>query len=910
MRSAAGDTGIFRWKGMMAESDVSLRRFAACALALACITPVITQWGYVGVQFSDGSTAYLMFMLLPVALAALLLGTLPGTAAGLLAGAALYLHSRLMPLDYYELIYVNPVTSVVATTLCGLALGALFSVALNDKGPGWRRALIMVLTCVVASCVFSGVCAFGFDWSAQAAAGGLTLEGVACQAAGDAVILAIVSLAGMVIVEKAGGRAQVAGLRDQFGARLLAVVLVGFAFVAMAAYGAVTAGELKDAREDMRSEASYLLGQVVRMSEYNGKVYEAFFEMEDGSPESLEKLGELTSEGLLSNILAGYYEERNGLIIVSLNGLVIGTDSHRMEIESVDELDEAVGDDVLAAADKSVRDGTLERVVYLAPSAFNDLVDLAAPGDSEGFSSILTPQVGYLVAMESDDYRVVVIRPSSMVFAARNDIAGWVTFASFALLVVVSLLMWRLLNRMVTRRIHAANAALARITDGDLDARVEPDGALEFVELSEGINHTVDALQGWIAEAETRMDAELATAKAIQESALPQVFPPFPDILKFDIYASMNAAKEVGGDFYDFFLVGDSDADAGRLGFVMADVSGKGVPAALFMMKAKTQIRDYLEAGMELGEAVENANRQLVDGNDAGMFVTAWVGVLDYASAHVDFVNAGHNPPLLWQSEGDGAEGSSRTGSWRWLTEKSGMPLGLFDGFPYEVHSLDCRPGDTFLLYTDGVTEAMSESGELYGEERLETLANENVALHPRELVQAVRAGVAEHAAGAEQSDDITILALEVGVPPEEKAVLTVPADTGEIDAVYGFIHAELDRRLCPVRVQNQLDVAVEEMFVNVCRYAYEGMAADADRTVRVTHAISADPPSITVEIIDGGMPFDPMAKPDATTADAYANVADVPVGGLGIFMAKKSVDEMRYERADGFNIVTLVKRW
>ena len=908
MGSETKNTGVFRWKGMMADSDAILRRFAACALALACVTPVITQWGYVGVQFADGTVAYLMFMLLPVALAALLLGTLPGVAAGFLGGAALYLHACLMPVDYYEIAYVNPVTSVVATTLSGLAFGVLFALALNHNGPLWRRALLLVLACLAASCVFSGVCALGYGWSASV--GEIALEGIAFQAVGDAIIWAIVSVAGMVVVEKAGGRANVAGLRDQFGARLLAVVLVGFAIVAMAAYGAVTAGELNDARNEMQDETSYLLGQVLRTAEYNGKVYEAFLEAGDGSSEPLEMLDELTSGGLLSSILSGYAEEKDGLIIVSLHGLVVGTDADRIAVESVDELDGAVGSDVLAAADRSVRNGTLERVVYLAPSAFNDLVDLAPSGGSDGFSSMLTPQVGYLVAVESDGYRVTAIRPSSMVFAARNDIAGWVTFASAVLLVFVSVLMWWLLNKMVTRRIHAANAALARITDGDLDARVEPEGALEFVELSDGINHTVDALQGWIAEAETRMDAELTTAKAIQESALPQVFPPYPDILKFDIYASMNAAKEVGGDFYDFFLIGDSNADAGRLGFVMADVSGKGVPAALFMMKAKTLIRDYLEEGTELGEAIENVNRQLVDGNDAGMFVTAWVGVLDYANGRVNFVNAGHNPPLLWQSEGDGQEGAVRAGSWRWLSALSGMPLGLFDGFPYEVYSVECMPGDTFLLYTDGVTEAMSVNDELYGEDRLEALANENIAAHPRELVQSVRAGVAEHAAGAEQSDDITILALEVGVPPEEKAVLAVPADIDELDRVYEFIHGELDRRLCPKRVQNQLDIAVEELFVNVCRYAYEGMPADVERTARVTYAISKEPPSITVEIIDGGVPFDPLAEPDASTADEFDSVDDAPIGGLGILMVKKSVNEMSYERTDGCNVVTLVKRW
>ena len=447
------------------------------------------------------------------------------------------------------------------------------------------------------------------------------------------------------------------------------------------------------------------------------------------------------------------------------------------------------------------------------------------------------------------------------------------------------------------QRIYETNTSLSRITSGDLDEVVNVRGTREFESLSNGINETVQALKGWISEAESRMDAELATAKEIQESALPRIFPPYPDILKFDVYAIMNPAREVGGDFYDFFLIGDDcDGEHGKLGFVIADVSGKGVPAALFMMKAKTQIRDYVESGMELGEAVENANRQLCDGNDAGMFVTAFVGVYDYANGHVDFVNAGHNPPLLWQET-----------DWRWLTEKSGLPLGLFEGLPYKAYSVDCKIGDQFLIYTDGVTEAMDVDGVLYGEEQLIKLARANYPLHPRELIECVRRDVARHSTGAIQSDDITILALEVGVPPEITASLIVPADVDELPRVNEFIHTELDRRLCPLRVQHQLDIAVEELFVNVAHYAYPDATQENPGTARISYTYSADPPSITVDIIDEGIPYNPLAKPDAVTPD---DIAEVPIGGLGILMAKRSVDEIRYERVDESNVVTIVKKW
>jgi sigma-B regulation protein RsbU (phosphoserine phosphatase) len=306
------------------------------------------------------------------------------------------------------------------------------------------------------------------------------------------------------------------------------------------------------------------------------------------------------------------------------------------------------------------------------------------------------------------------------------------------------------------------------------------------------------------------------------------------------------------------------------------------------MMRAKTQIRDYLESGMELGEAIENVNRKLCDGNDAGMFATAWIGVLDYATGHVDFVNAGHNPPLLWQN-----------GAWHWMREKSGLPLGLFEGLPYRTFSVDCGIGDQILIYTDGVTEAFSVDEEQYGEERLDNLVNRSFDLHPRELVDCVRASVAEHAEGAEQSDDITILALEIGVPPEEKAQLVVPAHVDALEQVSDFVHAELDRRLCPVRMQRQLDVALEELFVNACKHAYANVDASVERLVRVTHAYSTNPSSLTVEIIDEGVPFDPLAALHSGAAE-----------GTGILIASKSVEEMRYERLGDFNVVTLVKRW
>ena len=498
----------------------------------------------------------------------------------------------------------------------------------------------------------------------------------------------------------------------------------------------------------------------------------------------------------------------------------------------------------------------------------------------------------------AEGYYIIAELPENEVVLQRDTSIAQTAVAMIVVFLILALVIFLLVRMLVVNSINRVNDSLAKITEGNLDEVVDVRSNTEFSSLSDDINTTVNTLKRYISEAETRIDAELAVAKAIQESALPQTFPPYPDIPKFDIFASMTPAREVGGDFYDFFLIGDDcTPDCGKVGFVMADVSGKGIPASLFMMKANTLIRDYLETGISPGEAIENANRQLCDGNEAGMFVTVWVGVLDYGTGHLEYTNAGHNPPLLWQ---DGV-------GWTWLTEKSGMPLGLFDGLPYKMYSLECQPGDQLLLYTDGVTEALNEAREFYGEDRLEALVAKVQTLFPHDLVQAVLADVAAYAGEAEQSDDITILALKFGVPPEVTAKLTVPAVDAELDHVNDFIHTELDQRRCPKRAQNQLDIAVEELFVNIAHYAYPEATAENPGMARISCTYSTTPPSVTVELADDGIPFDPLAKPDAVLSD---NIEEINIGGLGILMAKKSVDEITYERRDESNVVTIVKKW
>ncbi len=253
-------------------------------------------------------------------------------------------------------------------------------------------------------------------------------------------------------------------------------------------------------------------------------------------------------------------------------------------------------------------------------------------------------------------------------------------------------------------------------------------------------------IASWVrAQIRARRAKEMAMAADIQENAIPRVFPPFPEEKNVDLYASMRPAREVGGDFYDFYFSGPR-----KLVFLVADVSDKGVPAALFMMRAKTLLKSIAQTGRPIADVVTEANNSLCEGNGANMFVTAWVGELDLESGRVKYVNAGHNPPIVLRA-GDGSASYLRT--------RPGLVLGAMPGVKYRSDELDLDPGDMLYLYTDGVTEQADPHGELFGEERLLAfLAGGGFVEHPENCAGAVLAGVTAHAAGAEQSDDRTQL--------------------------------------------------------------------------------------------------------------------------------------------------------
>lgn len=352
----------------------------------------------------------------------------------------------------------------------------------------------------------------------------------------------------------------------------------------------------------------------------------------------------------------------------------------------------------------------------------------------------------FMMFTTTEGYYIIAFMPVDEAVFSR-DVSVYVTvFMEFIIFGMLFVLVYVLIKKLVVDNIDRVNDSLAKITNGDLSVVVDVRSNSEFASLSDDINSTVVTLKRYIAEAAARIDKELEFAKSIQHSALPSVFPPFPNKTEFEIFASMDTAKEVGGDFYDFYFVGED-----KLAFLIADVSGKGIPAAMFMMTSKTLLKSFAETGCEVNEVFTSANAKLCENNDAGMFVTAWMGVLDIKTGLVEFANAGHNPPLVRHKDG----------SFEYLKSRAGFVLAGMEGLKYRKNELQLGEGDEVFLYTDGVTEATNSKNELYGEERLLNFVNTLHDLPAEAVCRAVKADVDAFVGEAPQFDDITMVYLK-----------------------------------------------------------------------------------------------------------------------------------------------------
>lgn len=491
------------------------------------------------------------------------------------------------------------------------------------------------------------------------------------------------------------------------------------------------------------------------------------------------------------------------------------------------------------------------------------------------FTANIGDTKSYCMFSMTEGFYLIANIPTNEAMFSRNIAVTILAFMETIVFAALFAHIYFLIKKLIVDNIHKINGSLAQITDGNLNVHVNVRENEEFASLSDDINATVDTLKRYIAEAESRMDRELEFARQIQHSALPSVFPPYPECRDFDIFASMDAAKEVGGDFYDFCLT-----DAHHLMFLVADVSGKGIPGALFMMRAKATIKNLVESGKDIDEVFTEANKRLCENNEAEMFVTAWMGLLDTETGLLQYVNAGHNPPLI--RHGDGR--------FEYLRTKPNFILAGMDMTKYKKHELQLERGDEIYVYTDGVTEAADVENKLYGEERLQAVLS---AAHgtPETLCKTVRADIEKFTKGAEQSDDITMLCVKLN-SDKRQTQLTVTPDKDSVGTVVDFLTETLEKWEIPMKLAGKAQIAVDEIYSNIVYYS-------GAKSATVTVADNGE--KLTVCFADDGKPYDPTT---AKEPDITLSAEEREIGGLGIFMVKKMAAEIRYRNENGKNIL------
>jgi sigma-B regulation protein RsbU (phosphoserine phosphatase) len=358
----------------------------------------------------------------------------------------------------------------------------------------------------------------------------------------------------------------------------------------------------------------------------------------------------------------------------------------------------------------------------------------------------------YFAPIPVAGWSLAIVFPENELFAGIRELTLTVAAIGGLGILLIALVVV-MIARSITHPLHTLAVAAGRMRNGDFDVKLPAQTARDEVgDLSRAFAAMNRDLQEHIRElvattsAKERIEGELSVAHDIQMSILPKMLPPFPNREEFNLFAVIEPAKEVGGDFYDFFQIDDD-----HLCLVMADVSGKGVPASLFMAVTKTLVKATAKAGLSPAEILGKVNDEIARDNEQSMFVTVFCAILNLRSGAMSYTNAGHNPPVLMP----------RGGTPSYLPKSRQVVIGAVEDYPYRAESLVLGAGDRLFLYTDGVTEAMNPRDELYSDERLlqQLGAHQQESIHA--LVDSTVASIRAFAAGADQSDDITIMVIE-----------------------------------------------------------------------------------------------------------------------------------------------------
>ncbi len=385
------------------------------------------------------------------------------------------------------------------------------------------------------------------------------------------------------------------------------------------------------------------------------------------------------------------------------------------------------------------------------------------------------------------------------------------------------------------------------------------------------------------------MSEELNFARDIQMGLLPLIFPAFPTRTEFNVFATLIPAREVGGDFYDFYFV-----DEHHLCFVVGDVSGKGAPGALLMAVSKTLIKSRAMDDFQPSSILTHVNTELSQNNESSMFVTVFLGIMDIRTGKIEYTNAGHNPPYIRRKDGSVEK----------LDAFHGPVIGALPNLHYKEDLTVLKRDDTIVVFTDGITESMNIDDELYSDARLEEfLAADNLNT-PQKLTDQVVRDVKRHEGEAEQADDITILALkftgQTDIEETGRLDVKIKNQISELAVVEERFETFCQEFKIPDMARQQVSMVLDEMLNNVVNYAYRD---EDEHIIDVEFVLSGS--RLVITLRDDGVPFNPFALDPPNIA---LSLDEREVGGLGIYLVRSAMDEYMYNRHIGRNVVTLVK--
>ena len=489
---------------------------------------------------------------------------------------------------------------------------------------------------------------------------------------------------------------------------------------------------------------------------------------------------------------------------------------------------------------------------------------------------------------------MAIVCPESDVFGGFNRLRRAVMAIVYIGLLLMLCAFIRIITNVLSPLRRLANEA-ETIASGQFDTqlpvmkRIDEIGQLShsFADMQQSLVKYIGELKDTTAQ-KASIERDLHIASRIQMGMLPKAFPTYPDRDDVQIYASLVPAKEVGGDLFDFYFRGE------KLFFCIGDVSGKGVPASLFMAVTRSIFRTVSVHETMPERIVTTMNKTIVEMNKTQMFVTLFVGVLDLPTGELYYCNAGHDAPLLL-----GAGVST-------LACDSNIPVGFMPSWNYSLQKTQISAGTTIFLFTDGLPEAEDATQAQFRQERVEEVAAQALAQQrqePQQLIDLMSEAVGQFVGGAEQSDDLTMMAIQYIKEQDDiwqRKSIVLPNDVQEVPQLNAFVEEVCEAAGFQSGVILQVQLAVEEAVVNVMKYAYP---PDTHGNVTVETQLREN--SLTFILMDSGKPFDPTTVPEP---DITLSATQRAIGGLGMHLVRQIMDSVTYAREDHFNVLTLVK--